>query len=51
MSKKDKDGCELADLSEMNCYYFFCGKRGRCEHIQRLKDEAKKNERQNCKTR
>lgn len=44
MSKKDKDGCELADLSEMNCYYFFCGKRGKCEFIKRLKEEEKRNQ-------
>lgn len=43
MSKKDKDGCPLADLSEMNCYYFFCGKRGKCEFIERLKEEEERN--------
>ena len=41
MSKKGKDGCDLADLSEMNCYYFFCSKRGKCEFIKRLKEEEK----------
>lgn len=46
--KKYYQGCLLAE-SEMNCYYFFCEKRGFCEQFHQFQKEKErlKNEKEN----
>lgn len=43
-------GCFLAE-NEMNCYYFFCDKRGNCEQFRQFQKEKKrlKNEKESAR--